>query len=380
MNRFLLFIITCLSFSFYAKGQKIKDLYPAIGSDCMINQSEVDSIRTYYEKNYPQGDINGILEEEIYYTQVGDGWYNCAYPSKIQSSSFLKPSKETDYKAENAHDFDKRTAWVEGVSGYGIGEYLEYEFVGGNYETPITKVILINGYVKSESAWQNNSRVKKLKMYLNGIPYAILNLQDNSNFQTFSIGEITPKKNEAVLLKFEIIDVYKGAKFDDTAIGELEFDGLGCLCVSEGSKVIKNEQKVNIETLNVNDSILAFDGKKILYAKVTKIHKVKHNSLIKLIFSDNALLLTQDHPIFVKGKGWCSFKPEITKTFTDHNEINRYDKNDFLLFFNGSDTSFVQLTDYVIDPKEYTTYTIEFENPDYSYFVNDILVGIENKK
>lgn len=380
MNRFLIFLITCLTFSIYAKGQKIKELYPAIGLDCMINKSEVDSVRSYYEKNYPQGDIDGILEEEIYYTQVGDGWYNCAYPSKIQASSVLKPSKDFDYKAENAHDFDKRTAWVEGVSGYGIGEFLEYEFVGGNYETPITKVILINGYVKSESAWKNNSRVKKLKMYLNGVPYAILNLQDNSNFQTFSIGEITPKKDETVRLKFEIIDVYKGAKYNDTAIGELEFDGLGCLCVSEGSKVIKNGQEVNIENITVNDSILAFDGKNVFYAKVTKIHKVKHNSLIKLIFDDNSLILTQDHPVFVEGKGWCSFKPEITKTFTDYKTIHKYDKNDKLLFFNGSDTSFVRLKDYAIEPREYTTYTIDFENSEYTYFVNDILVGVEKVK
>ena len=368
-----------MSFSIHANGQNLQEIFPVIGSDCMIKNSAVDSVRLYYEKNYPQGDIKGILEEEVYFTQVGDSWYNCTHPSKIQASSCLKPYKNLDYKAGNAHDFDKRTAWIEGVPGYGIGEFLDYEFIGGEYETPITKVIIINGFVKNELAWKNNSRVKMLKMYLNGTPYAILHLQDNSNFQTFSIGEITAKKNESIRLKFEILDVYKGAKYDDTAITELEFDGLGCLCVSEGSKVIRKTQETNIEDISINDSILAFNGKKLIYAMVTKIHKVKHSSLIKLIFNDAVLLLTQDHPVFVKGKGWCSFKPEITSSFTNYNTIHKYEKNDMFLFFNGSDTSFVKLFDYIIDPKEYTTYTLDFGNPEYSYFANHILVGVEKK-
>ena len=40
---------------------------------------------------------------------------------------------------------------VEGVAGYGIGEYLVYKF---HKNTPeINTIIIVNGYVKSNSAW-----------------------------------------------------------------------------------------------------------------------------------------------------------------------------------------------------------------------------------
>jgi hypothetical protein len=126
-----------------------------------------------------------------------------------------------------------KTAWVEGVPGYGVGEFLVYKF---SPESPrITDIIIVNGYVKSERAYLDNSRVKKLKMYLNNKPYAILHLEDQRSRQFFKfdpIGNGSRKDLEqlklqpAWSLKFEILEVYKGLKYDDVAITEIYFDGL----------------------------------------------------------------------------------------------------------------------------------------------------------
>lgn len=164
---------------------------------------------------------------------LGCSWY-CAVDSLGNTAtSALKPQKGISYNAENIHDLNYKTAWVEGVPGYGIGEKVSYHFPP---QTPrITDIIIINGYVKSEKAWKENSRVKTLKMYLNEQQYALLHLEDSRNEQHFSVEPIGNANREdweklSALpwwsLTFEIMDVYPGEKYDDTAITEIYFDGV----------------------------------------------------------------------------------------------------------------------------------------------------------
>ena len=80
--------------------------------------------------------------------------------------------------------------------------------------------------MKSEKVWKDNARVKKLKMYVNDKPYAILSLKDITAKQLFKLDTLRGNGND-LFLKFEIAEVYKGDKYEDVAISELEFDGIG---------------------------------------------------------------------------------------------------------------------------------------------------------
>ena len=151
----------------------------------------------------------------------GCSWYCGGGNYKIKASSSLNDS----YKAEFANDLSYKTAWVEGKKDEGIGEYLEYYFK--NDSPRITEIIISNGYMKSEETWKNNNRVKKLKLYVNGVPFGILNLKDSRTDQYFSVGTLGHNKNGTdLILKFEILEVYKGSKYNDTAITEIYFDGI----------------------------------------------------------------------------------------------------------------------------------------------------------
>lgn len=166
---------------------------------------------------------------------IGDGcsWYCGLKKTNLSSTSFLDSSSNYTYEPINAFDFNYQTAWVEGVDGYGIGESLTYEF---SPEQPrITKIIIANGYIKSRNSYVSNSRAKQLKLYLNNELYAILNLQDvyaEQSFLVSAIGNANRADEQALQsapkweLKFEITEVYKGAKFEDTAITEIYFDGI----------------------------------------------------------------------------------------------------------------------------------------------------------
>lgn len=173
----------------------------------------------------------------------GCSWYCGAGDFKISSSSELETKKGSfTYSAKNAHDLSFKTAWVEGVSGYGIGEYLTYSFPVRHPR--ITSIIIANGYVKSEKAFKNNSRVKTLAVYHNGTKLAILHLKDIRGTQSFKFSPIGSTRTEKYnpetksyrneidteasdwSLKFEILEVYKGDKYDDTVISEIYFDGI----------------------------------------------------------------------------------------------------------------------------------------------------------
>ena len=214
---------------------QIKNFYPkkVVKPDLSAKrEKEINRQNELLQKKAPtaseQKELNILLEK---YGEVvenawdiidgGCSWYCGGGNYKIKASSSLGDS----YKAEFANDLSYKTAWVEGKKDEGIGEYLEYYFK--NDSPRITEIISSNGYMKSEETWKNNNRVKKLKLYVNDVPFGILNLKDSRTDQYFEIGTLGHNKNRTdLILKFEILEVYKGSKYNDTAITEIYFDGI----------------------------------------------------------------------------------------------------------------------------------------------------------
>lgn len=164
---------------------------------------------------------------------LGDSWYDAGKEDIQSASSELASNKGITYGANNAHDLNYKTAWVEGVKGYGIGESLTYKFPPQTAR--VTDIIIVNGYVKSLKSWKENSRVKKIKMYLNDTPIAILNLEDSRQKQTFTFEPMGVSERDDYdelrkkpwwSITFEIMDVYKGDKYDDTVITEIYLNGI----------------------------------------------------------------------------------------------------------------------------------------------------------
>lgn len=137
-------------------------------------------------------------------------------------SSTLRPQGSKNYRATNLHDRNHETAWVEGVKGYGIGQWIEYQGTDGCFGEgfPVVEIRILNGYVKSDKAWRENSRVKRLKVYCNGKPKCILELQNSRSLQAFNVKGLF---SAGATIRFEILDVYPGTKYQDTVISEIYF-------------------------------------------------------------------------------------------------------------------------------------------------------------
>lgn len=212
------FLVLFLAFSSFLASQELKTINATQKKD-----SDFFDYEDYAAPNKPIGKLEFLK---------GCSWYCGGSVKSIEATSELKAEGSNSYSPKNTHDFDKNTAWIEGDSEYGIGESIVYHFDFNNIENysgglGINKILLANGYKKTKSTWENNSRVKQLKVYLNDKPYAILNLLDSFEIQTLEIGEIMFPADKVTKLKFEITQVYKGKKYKDTAVSLLMFDGVG---------------------------------------------------------------------------------------------------------------------------------------------------------
>jgi len=389
-------IVTILTFGQLAVGQTIKTIKPELGGSNDYTKAE----EIVWQKTLDQyakinsGDLNyGQLSEpdkkmidslEMMYgpmTQgVGCSWYCGGGPYKITSSSYLKEQGKSTYLPDNLHDFDLFTAWVPDTKGGVIGKKVNFHFK--SFSPRVNEVTIYNGYIKNKELWQANSRAKKLKLYINNKPYANLELQDVTASQSFKIDAIqsTDSKKDLVLT-FEVIEIYKGTKYDDLAISEINFDGLDVHCFASGTNILlANKTEKNIELIKTGDSILTFNKQtnQLSKAAVTQLVVTRHSNLIKLTFDDREIIVTDDHPFFTENKQWSSVNPDKSNnSYLQDNFVTRLSINDNV--FVPADNKFIRLKNIEQLAGEQLTYTIDITTGD-SFIANGLLVKTETVK
>lgn len=192
---------------------------------------EIDQVPVFKAIQAKDSDFMGEIDNGNTEVLPGCSWYCGGNVSGFKASSSLATVNGISYTAGKAHDFDITTAWVEGKEDHGIGEFLEYSIdltpANASKNLGITKIILANGYKKTKLTWEENARVKKLRMFVNEKPFGILELLDSFGFQVIHINKLMLPLHKVTTIRFEILDVYPGTKFQDTAISELLFDGVG---------------------------------------------------------------------------------------------------------------------------------------------------------
>lgn len=156
--------------------------------------------------------------------------------SKHFASSTLAPEGDDPYSSTSyypckASDNKISTAWVEGVEGHGIGESIELQIPLDRISKQIT---IFTGYAETEKLWKQNSRVAELLLtFPSGLTQTI-QLEDIFGYQTFHLDE-NLETDEPLTVFAEIIDVYEGTKYEDTALSEIRLEGL----IAEASEYIE---------------------------------------------------------------------------------------------------------------------------------------------
>ena len=90
----------------------------------------------------------------------------------------------------------------------------------------LTAGALMGCMMKNDNTWKNNNRVKTLEFYYNDKYICELSLDDVKSPQYFDLGKynLHADSGEEVVFKYVIKDVYKGDKYDDTAITGIIMD------------------------------------------------------------------------------------------------------------------------------------------------------------
>ena len=212
------------------------DFYPtSLGSPKLSNSKQMALERRDYLLNESKLDdteleeIQKLMLIETKHTEIwkvneiNEDWYKYGANYKVEASAELPSLEGVLYDASQANDLNYRTAWV--VDGDGIGESITFYFKSTIPQ--ITTVCISNGVVNSLKLWDDHNRVKTLQLRVNGVIYGTFHLSNTRLTQYFNLNGALPKgkSNEDLELSFEILTIYPGNRFNQTAITEIFFDG-----------------------------------------------------------------------------------------------------------------------------------------------------------
>lgn len=220
----------------------------------------------------------GTQIEEFYEKEVlvGDALWS-GLNTNYKASSMHKEDT-ADYNATNLDNFYIDSCWCEGVSGNGIGEKIEVSafassehvnnYAGfkykrenatiedveeyllseynkqhedsnkhgsnfpvitkdtiSNFYNEVKQIAIINGNAKTDELWENNGRVKKLKLTINNKEEYILELEDTKDLQLFDINYKNDSIIKEVNMEFEVLEVYSGEKYEDVCLTSIYLVG-----------------------------------------------------------------------------------------------------------------------------------------------------------
>ena len=161
-----------------------------------------------------------VIEEEIEKADDSVSTINIkdleslGYANVSISASSTLYEKGIDHSASKVLDGYVDTAWVEGGSGYGIGEYLRIGIPKG---TVFHGIGIISGYQKSEDLFWKNSAPTSIIVGSGDVFYRIYLNPEYGYYEEFNLGELVSDGSFYVFID----NVRPGSKYMDTCISEL---------------------------------------------------------------------------------------------------------------------------------------------------------------
>ncbi len=170
--------------------------------------------------------------------------------NNINGSSVL-PAGQYDYWARNTQDGDLSTAWVEGASGDGVGEYIDLHYPEG---TVLTGMKICPGYCKNQDIFDKNSAPSSITITAAGGSGTVDLSSVAGSYSACAAGVEfqfgSPLKLPDGNVRVTIASVRQGWKYQDTCISELYFKGYdGNAADTDGSGSSASIQTPELEEL-----------------------------------------------------------------------------------------------------------------------------------
>ncbi|WP_142785722.1 hypothetical protein [Changchengzhania lutea] len=133
-----------------------------------------------------------------------------------------------------------------------------------------------------------------------------------------------------------------------------------------------------IEDVIRGDIILTYNiSKKVLEKGIVEnISSPIHTNFVEITFSNKKTNTnTWDHPYYVKGKGWCSYNPDLT--FKNYNlKVNTLNEGDICMIYDSKNQSIKETRVTNLKPikKKQQTFNLTEVSKNNNFFANGILV------
>lgn len=134
---------------------------------------------------------------------------------RTSASSVRYAVQSNTYDSANVIDNNKRTAWIEGVDGPGIGEWLRFDF---GREINLHRIVILPGYFKSPQIWAQNNRLAAATLQFSDGSLNHFTFPDRMERQTLDVGAIKTR-----WVRLVIDGVFSGTD-PDTAVSEVTFE------------------------------------------------------------------------------------------------------------------------------------------------------------
>ena len=203
MKKVLVFILVCVAiFSFSQREFEI------ILFDAAVNEFDVIGEDAYEKNNRVKEDITLKVKAEVKATTTA-------------------PATAETFDAKNLLDGNMKTCWLS--SGDGKNEDVEIvidlEEVEGINVAVVSDIYFFTGWRKDYQTWKEYSRVKKMIMTVNDLPYGEITFQDTYKQQGIDLEKFKVDRTRRSRIRFRIVDTYKGSKYNQLALSDIQIIG-----------------------------------------------------------------------------------------------------------------------------------------------------------
>ena len=154
----------------------------------------------------------------------------------------------------------------------------------------------------------------------------------------------------------------------------LEVNELSC-CFLPGTKILMSDgADKNIEEVRIGDVVKSWNEQTgdIENSVVFDLESPIREGYYNLSFDGGELKVTNEHPIYIKNKGWCSIEPEKTKKYHPHLvNVKQIEVGDLLY---TSDKQWKNITSFDYVEEQVQTYNISSVEKNHTFFANGVLV------
>jgi serine/threonine protein kinase len=188
---------------------------------------ESSELQNYFNSRPWYSPRSGFIDAEltasdranIELLQSGEGraGVGVSQPVTMSSASSSRAAfRGISYAPGEALDGSLLTAWIEGVDGAGVGEWVRFDL---GRDVRLRRIMIAPGYFKSPQVWAKNNRVASATMtFSNGVTRSFT-FPDRMEVQTLETGGVTTR-----WVQIRIDGVYYAPDQSDTAISEVTFE------------------------------------------------------------------------------------------------------------------------------------------------------------